>query len=72
MCVTVRRALKTKRRETQLKFYKVTFVLVVLYGSESWVLIMKDQSQIEAAEMKILRAVRGVTRLDIIPNEQIK
>lgn len=37
MCGTITRCLKGKTKEhTQLKFYKVMAVVVLLYGTESW------------------------------------
>jgi len=50
--------------ETQIKFYKVMAVSAGLYGSENWVLTEKDKNRIQAAEMRFLRAMLGVTRQD--------
>lgn len=73
ICGTINRTLRNKvRKETQLKFYKVLAVPVILYGSESWILRRKDESKITAAEMRFLRSVEGVSRSDRIPNDEIR
>ena len=42
------------------------------YGHESWTLTTKTRSQIQAAEMRVLRLIKGVTRLDRLRNEDIR
>lgn len=73
MCGTITRTLKNKaRKETMLKFYKTMAVPAGLYGAESWVLTNRDRSRIQASEMRFLRSVMGVTRMDRIRNEEIR
>lgn len=73
MCGTIRRTLGRKtRKETQLKFYKTMALPTLLYGSENWVLRRADESSIQSAEMKFLRAVKGCTRRDHIRNDAIR
>jgi hypothetical protein len=56
MCGTIKRTLINKtRKDTQLKFYKVMAVPVLLYGCENWTLNRVDRRNIETAEMKFLR-----------------
>ncbi|KAJ4445824.1 hypothetical protein ANN_12509 [Periplaneta americana] len=43
-----------------------------LNASETWTLKEKDRSRLQAAEMRFLRSVVGVTRLDHIRNEEIR
>ena len=43
-----------------------------MYGYESWALTTKIRSQLQAAEMKVLRLIRGVTRLDKMRNTTIR
>ena len=43
-----------------------------MYGYESWALTTKTKSQLQAAEMRVLRLIKGVTRLDRIRNEDIR
>jgi hypothetical protein len=52
------RTLKGKTQlPTQIQFYKVMAVHVLMYGTESWSLNRSDKRKIEAAEMKFLRPV---------------
>ena len=44
---------------------------ILLYGHESWILTKKLKSKITAADMKVLRLVKGVTRRDRIRNAGI-
>jgi hypothetical protein len=60
------------RKETNLMFYKIMAVAVLLYGSETWTPRKRDRNRIQAAEMKYLRTVKGYTRLDEIRSEGIK
>lgn len=65
MCGTIKRTLSRKTlKETQLKFYKVMAVPVLMYGSENWALTRSERRRIEAAEMRFLRSVAGYTLLD--------
>jgi hypothetical protein len=55
-----------------LKFYKTMATTPALtYGRESWVPSQKDNSRIQATEMKILRRVKGITKLDRVRNEDV-
>ena len=44
----------------------------LLYGSETWTLQKRHNSKIQAMEMRYLRNVEGVTRLDRVLNEDIR
>ncbi|KAJ4451178.1 hypothetical protein ANN_02620 [Periplaneta americana] len=67
------RTLRNKtRKDTQIKLYKVMAIPTGLYASETWTLKEKDRSRLQAAEMRFLRSVVGVTRLDHIRNEEIR
>ena len=73
ICGTISRTLKNKtRKETQLKFYKTIAVPTLLYGSETWITTKKEESRIQAQEMKFLRRVKGCTKLDRIRNTDIR
>lgn len=64
MCGTIRRTLGNKsRKDTQMNFYKIMAVPILLYGSETWVTIKKDKKV--TAEIIFLRAVQKLfqTRL---------
>ena len=65
MCGTISRNLKGKTQlSTQIKFYKVMAVPVLMYGSENWSLNRSNKRKIEAAEMRFLRPMAGYTLLD--------
>ena len=44
---------------------------ILLYGHESWVTTKRLDSRIQAADMKALRLIKGVTRKDKIRNVDI-
>ena len=44
---------------------------ILLYGHESWILTKKPKSKITAADMKVLRLVKGVTRRNRVRNADI-
>jgi hypothetical protein len=47
MCGTIKRTLTNKtRKDTQLKFYKVMAVPVLLYGCKNWALNRVDRRKI--------------------------
>ena len=52
-----------------MKFYKDVARPVLLYGSVTWVTTKRDMTRLEAAEMRLLRSVKGYTRLDKIRSE---
>jgi len=57
--------------------YKVTIYLtilkpILLYGSEVWSLTAKTESILQAAEMRVLRAIKGITRRDRVRNTTIR
>jgi hypothetical protein len=69
MCGAIKRTLINKtRKDTQLKFYKIMEVPVLLYGCENWALNRVDRRKIETAEMKCLRRVAGFTLRDEVRN----
>ena len=47
-------------------------VPTLLYGSETWTLQKRHRSKIQAMEMRYLRKIEGVTRLDRVLNEHIR
>ena len=73
MCGAISRTLKGKTQlSTQIKFYKVMAVPVLMYGSENWSLNPSDTRKIEAAEMRFLRPMAGYTLLDIKRSSDIR
>ena len=43
-----------------------------MYGSEVWSLTSKTESKLQAAEMRVLRLIMGVTRKDRMRNSRIR
>ena len=66
--------LKDRHVPTQCKVIIFNSILkpILTYGSESWSLTSKTKSRIQASEMKVLRLIRGVTRLDRMQNIKIR
>ena len=52
--------------------YNAVVVLPLVYGCETWVLKDRDKTRFQAAELKVLRSVVGVTRLECVRNEAIR
>ena len=65
MCSTISRTLKGKTQlSTQIKFYKLMAVPVMMYDSENWSLNRSDKTKIEAAEIRFLRPTVEYTLLE--------
>jgi hypothetical protein len=52
--------------------YFIMAVPVLLYGSEAWTVTSRDESRLQAAEIRCLRAVKGCTRQSHLKNEDIQ
>lgn len=59
-------------RKVKVLIYMSILRPILIYGSEAWALTTKTKSRIQAAEMRVLRIIRGVTRLDRLKNEDIR
>ena len=59
-------------REVKMRLYESIFVPTVLYGCESWVLNAKVRKKIEVVEMRILRDIANVRRIDRIRNARVR
>ena len=51
-------------QETKLRIHKITAKAALKFGSEAWVLKKKGEQRLEAAQMKFLRHLLGITKLD--------
>jgi hypothetical protein len=59
-----RRFGKNMLPSTKLRLYNITSKAALKYGSEVWVLNKEECQQLETAEIKFLRSLLGLTRLD--------
>jgi hypothetical protein len=58
--------------ETKMKIYRAAVVPVLLYGSESWVLSVRESGRLEVFQMKCLRIILGITKWDYKRNETVR
>ena len=58
--------------EAKLRVYNAVVVPTLVFCCEAWVLKERDKSRVQAIEMKVLRGLAGVTRLDCVRNEEIR
>ena len=59
-------------RETQLRIHNITAKAALKFGSEAWVLKKSEEQRLEAAHMKFLRHLLGITKLDKEKNQCIR
>ncbi|GAB0098908.1 hypothetical protein DMENIID0001_147150 [Sergentomyia squamirostris] len=59
-------------RKAKMSVYQAVYVPVLTYGHDIWVMTERIRSRLQAAEMRFLRAVKGVTRSDRIRNTHIR
>jgi hypothetical protein len=55
-----------------IDIYKVYFKTILLHGAESWTCTKREESKIQAMEMKFLREIIGKSRRDRIRNDDIR
>jgi len=55
---------KKINKETKLRIHNITAKAVLKFGSEAWVLKKREEQRLEAAQMKVLRYLLGITKLD--------
>jgi len=51
-------------KETKLRIHNITAKAALKFGSEAWVLRKREEQRLEAAQMKYLRHLLGITKLD--------
>ena len=59
-------------RKCKLEIYRTILRPMQLHEAESWALNARAQSKLQGAEMRVLRAVKGVTRRDRVRNLDIR
>ena len=60
------------RRWTKLRIHNITAKAALKFGSEAWVLKKREEQRLEAAQMKFLRHLLGITKLDKEKNQCIR
>ena len=51
-------------KETKLRIHNTTAKAALKFGSEAWVLKKREEQRLEAAQIKFLRHLLGITKLD--------
>ena len=59
-------------KETKLRIHNITAKAAFKFGSEAWVLKKREEQRLEAAQMKFLRHLLGVTKVDKEKNQCIR
>ena len=59
-------------KATKLRVINATVMPTLLYACETWTLLERHKSRIQALEMRCLRRVEGVTMLDKVRNVDIR
>lgn len=60
------------RLHTKMTIYRAVVEPILTYGAECWQITSRDKRLIEAAEMDYLRRACRVSRMEHIPNEEIR
>ena len=63
---------KQMNKETKLRIHNITAKAALKFGSEDWVLKKREEQRLEAAQMKFLRHLLGITKLDKGKNQCIR
>jgi len=61
-----------KKKETKLRIHNITAKAAFKFGSELWVLKKREEQRLEAAQMKFLRHLLGIIKLDKEKNQCIR
>ena len=59
-------------KETKLRIHNITAKAALKFVSEFWVLKKREEQRLEAAQMKFLRHLLGITKLDKEKNRCIR
>jgi len=60
---------KQMNKETKLRIDNITSKAALKFGSEAWVLKKRDEQRLEVAQMKFLRHLLRITKLDKEKNQ---
>ena len=59
-------------KETKLRIHNITAKAALKFGSEAWILKKREEQRLETAQLKFLRQVLGITKLDKERNQCIR
>ena len=59
-------------KETKLRIHNITAKAALKFGSEAWVLRKRGEQRLEAPQMKFLRHLLGITKLDKEKNQCVR
>ena len=59
-------------KKTKLRIHNITAKAALKYGSKAWLLKKREEQRLEAAKMKFLRHLLGITKLDKEKNQYIR
>jgi hypothetical protein len=59
-------------KETKLRIHNITPKAALQFGSETQALKKRDEQRLEAAQMKFLRHLLGITKLDRETNQSVR
>ena len=68
----MRRHFGKTNKETKLRIHKIIAKEALKFGSEVWVLKKREEQRLEAAQMKFLRHLLGIIKLDKEKNQCIR
>jgi len=63
---------KQMNKETKLRIHNITAKTALKFRSEAWVLKKREEQRLEAAQIKFLRHLLGITKLDTKNNQCIR
>jgi len=63
---------KQMNKERKLRIHNITARAALKFGSEAWVLKKREEQRFEAAQMKFLRHLLGITKLDKEKNQFVR
>jgi len=63
---------KQMNKETKLRIHNIMAKATLKFGTEAWVLKKREEQHLEAAQMKFLRHLLGITKLDKEKNQSIR
>jgi hypothetical protein len=58
--------------DTKLRIHNITAKAAVKLGIEAWVLKKREEQRLEATQVKFLRHLLGITKLDKEKNQRIR